>query len=304
MKKKNGELSATVPQFLNYAKLIGAFSPGGKNDADELFTSSYIMSLKGLRIAPAAFEPGYLDIFSAPDSQRLQEILRLMAEDGIQALWATRGGHGAMRLLDSLEEKWSSFPKDKPIIGYSDITALHLARLAATGVGGWHGPNLTSYCKESFPLEEAPLFGSKAHPWYFQDIAVLRPGAAQGPLLGGNLTLFSHLYGGKYCSPSCGCILMLEDVGEKPYAIDRYLVALRLKGAFEKAAGIVFGQFTDCGNPKEIEEVLKAFSDSLRVPVAMGGPFGHGPINIFWYEGEEGLLELTSGGGKLSFLMR
>jgi muramoyltetrapeptide carboxypeptidase len=220
----------------------------------------------------------------------------------LEALLAVRGGHGSLRLLPLLEPLWKSFPAHKPIIGFSDVTALHLARLSAAGAGGWHGPNLLYYTRKNHKNYLEFLRGLKPREWLFGKGEVLVPGDTAGPVMGGNLTIFAHVYGTGYSPPSKGRILLLEDVGEKPYAIDRLLTTLLLRGAFEGALGVVLGSFASCGNPGELRDLILHFFQSFKIPVLINAPFGHGIENRPWFYGERGVLFASRrAGGRLFF---
>jgi muramoyltetrapeptide carboxypeptidase len=221
-----------------------------------------------------------------------------------KGILAVRGGYGAMRLLEELAPLWEAFPP-KPIIGFSDISALHLARYAATGVGGWHAPNLTSLSRLG-PLGAGralrAVFGGGREDWLFSRGGVLKTGASRGHLVGGNLSLFSQLYGTAFCPGTQGAIILLEDVNERPYALDRLLTGLRLRGAFRKAGGVVFGSLAEPGEEVQVGAVLRDFAETIDVPVLSGAPFGHGAQNSPWFYGEEAILEATPRGGSLRFV--
>jgi muramoyltetrapeptide carboxypeptidase len=238
------------------------------------------------------------------DETRLMGVLEMMDNPGVSELLAVRGGFGAMRLLKDLTPFWHVFPRNKPIIGFSDVTALHLARLKATGTGGWHAPNLTTYARihpEEASRAISAMKGEDERPWGFGGQDVLVPGVASGPLTGGNLTVFAGLWGSPYCPGTEGSLVLLEDVNEQPYAIDRLLTSLALRRAFKGAAGIVFGEFVNCGDPKEIRAILEDCAGAAGVPAVMNAPFGHGERCSPWYYGERGRLSLYAEGGMLEF---
>jgi muramoyltetrapeptide carboxypeptidase len=184
----------------------------------------------------------------------------------------------------------------KVFVGYSDITALHLAINRHAGLTTFHGPivlsSFTDYTQRSFrqalfdarpagrltnPPESNPL--RPEHP-----LRTIRPGAATGRLVGGNLSLVTALMGTPHEIDTRGRILFIEDVGEQPYSIDRMLTQLRLAGKLDAAAGIVFGECSECG-PSDYKpsfawdatlgEVLDNAFGSLRVPVLAGLTIGH-----------------------------
>ncbi|MDR1313975.1 MAG: LD-carboxypeptidase, partial [Deltaproteobacteria bacterium] len=241
------------------------------------------------------------------DETRLMGLLEMMDNPGISELLAVRGGFGAMRLLRDLAPFWHVFPRNKPIVGFSDVTALHLARLRATGTGGWHAPNLTTFARIS-PEEAlraaAVLKGEDARPWEFPEGDVLVRGDAGGVLTGGNLTVFACLWGSQFCPETEGAIVLLEDVNEHPYEIDRLLTSLALRRAFKGARAIVFGEFSNCGDPAEIRAILSECARSAGVPAVAGAPFGHGERCAPWFYGERGRLACGPSGASLEFTGR
>ena len=216
------------------------------------------------------------------DDRRLAELHAALTDPGIRAVFCARGGYGATRLLRQLA---SSAPAGapKPLIGFSDITALHLW-LQAHGRISIHGPVLTQLqrlpaptCTRLFDLLESvrpapPLAGT----------ATYVGGVAEGPLLGGNLSVFTRLLGTPYLPALDGAILLLEDQGERPYRLDRMWTHLQLAGVFERVRGIALGSFTACeerGADYTSDEVLRELAASTGLPCAAGLPIGHGDVN-------------------------
>lgn len=198
---------------------------------------------------------GYL---AGSDAHRLADLNRFAADDTIDAVWCIRGGYGTMRLLDGLDyDSWRRRPK--ALLGYSDITALHAAIGARAELVTFHAPTarstLTSFSRDSL-LEAAT--GSRPYVVRSERATTLVAGQARGRLVGGNLALVSALTGTPYAPHFAGAILVLEDVNESVYRIDRMLTQLRLSGALADVAGIVFGQFTDIPDePANAERPLR-----------------------------------------------
>jgi muramoyltetrapeptide carboxypeptidase len=213
----------------------------------------------------------------------------------VKGVFALRGGYGAMHLLDRVD--YDLIRKNpKVFLGYSDITALHLAVQKNARLVTLHGPTMlsdfSSYTVEHLKralFDAAPL-GRLTNPQEADELRpehTLRtvvPGRATGPLVGGNLTLISTLMGTPYEVETRGKIFLIEDVGEEPYRIDRYLTQLRLAGKFDGAAGVVFGECVECG-PRDYKpsigsafslgEVVDAVLGGLKIPVLAGLTFGH-----------------------------
>jgi muramoyltetrapeptide carboxypeptidase len=218
------------------------------------------------------------------DDRRFTELTTALTDPAIKAVFCARGGYGAMRLLPRLAS-WASehtLPA-KPLIGFSDITALH-QWLQSNGIASIHAPVLTQLGRvpaESpqrlFSLLESiapaePLIGS----------ATYVGGTVEGPLLGGNLSVFTRLLGTPFMAPLDGAILLLEDLSEQPYRLDRMWTHLELAGVFRRIRGIALGQFLGC-EPRDggftAAEVLRDLAAATGVPCASGFPIGHGDVN-------------------------
>ena len=218
------------------------------------------------------------------DDRRFTELTSALADPDIKAVFCARGGYGAMRLLPRLVSWAAEHPLAlKPLIGFSDITALH-QWFQSNGIASIHAPVLTQLGRvpaESpqrlFSLLEstvpaAPLMGTEAYVG----------GTVEGPLLGGNLSVFTRLLGTPYMSPLEGGVLLLEDLSEQPYRLDRMWTHLELAGVFRKIRGIVLGQFIGC-EPRDggftAAEVLRELAAATGLPCASGFPIGHADVN-------------------------
>lgn len=215
---------------------------------------------------------------AGPDDERLAELQSALDDDSIRAVFAARGGYGAQRLLPRLRLG------AKPLVGFSDVTALHAAAQRA-GLRSVHAPVLTQLGAQPPGIAERLfelLEGRPVTP--LGAAATLVPGTAEGPLVGGNLAVLAALAGTPYLPPSAGAVLLLEDVGERPYRIDRLLTQLRQARFLDGIAGIVLGDFTDCEEPKAAcgytsRDVLASLAAEVGVPCAAGFPIGHGAVN-------------------------
>ena len=220
---------------------------------------------------------GYL---AGSDAQRAKDLNDALADPTIDAIWCLRGGYGAMRLLDLIDYQ-AAARNPKPLIGFSDVTALHSAFNKLANVVTFHGPtarqNLSTFSTSS--LELALIRGEESCG-EMPDATTLVKGSARGRLVGGNLALLAALIGTPYAPDYSGAILVIEDVNEASYRIDRMLTQLRLTGALSACAGIVFGQFTEV--PKEFGDevwtVSRVLADAAKragVPCVAGAPMGH-----------------------------
>jgi len=213
--------------------------------------------------------------------QRTAELRAALAEPETGAVWAARGGFGAIQLLDRIDRERVR-GSGKLLIGFSDVTALHLLWHQA-GVRSLHGPNITSldrmdtgsadHLRRLLTGDEPPAEltgrGGRGEP-------------TEGWLIGGNLAVLASMSGSAWQPGLRGAILFLEDVDERPYRIDRMLTQLALAGWLEGLSGVILGDFVGCdptehdGAGYEGHEVAVDFFAARGIPVAWGFPFGHG----------------------------
>jgi muramoyltetrapeptide carboxypeptidase len=221
---------------------------------------------------------GYL---AGDDASRLADLNAAIRDPRIDAIWCLRGGYGSMRILDAIDfDTLRRAPK--AIIGFSDITALHFAVRARSNLVSYHGPTaravLTPFARESLLRATSagdPFVVAPPLTW-------LQEGDASGPLEGGNLALICALLGTPYAARFDGAILMLEDVSEPLYRIDRMLRQLMLSGALARVAGLCFGAFTDRGDegdaaPRSLDVLFREAATYVRGPVVSDIPCGHIP---------------------------
>ena len=223
---------------------------------------------------------------AGPDERRLGELAAALADPDARAVVMARGGYGLLRLLPFLDPAQLA-ARPRPLIGFSDGTAL-LAYAARAGVAAVHGPVVTQLGNLGEGDQRA-LFDILENPnpgVLLTGLGPVIPGRASGPLLGGNLEVFSRLIGTRYLPDLDGAILFLEDLGERPYRIDRMLTALDLAGVFDAVSAVVVGDFTGCDEPEATraqsptaEEVLIERLGRLPIPVVVGAAVGHGSRN-------------------------
>lgn len=235
------------------------------------------------------------------DTRRVEELARALTDPNARAVFCARGGYGAMRLLPSLP---LADMAPLALVGFSDITALHLS-LQRLGRVTLHGPVVTHLGKQPPEVQEYlfRLLESPEAPPPLQGKATYVPGLVEGPLLGGNLSVFSQLLGTPYMPPLEGAILLLEDVGERPYRLDRMWTHLRLAGVFERVRGLVLGDFTDCEQkdaPYGSADVLRSLAEETGLPCAAGFPIGHDIPNYPVALGTH--VRLDAGAARLTFL--
>ena len=229
---------------------------------------------------------GYL---SGTDEIRARDLNNMFADDAVDAIVCLRGGYGAMRILDMLDyDMIAKHPK--VFVGFSDITALHIAFLEKCKMVTFHGPMaaanwssspLDDFSRESMYralMQSAPV-GELANPPEYP-MKTIRGGCADGLLVGGNLMLIASSLGTPWELDTRGRIIFIEEIGERTYCVDRMLTQLRLAGKFRDCAGVVFGDFADC--PVEypefglsLEEIIRDVVAPCGKPVMMGLRCGH-----------------------------
>lgn len=195
---------------------------------------------------------GYL---SGTDEIRARDVNAMFVDDEVDAIVCLRGGYGAMRILDQIDyEMIKKHPKI--FMGFSDITALHIALLEKCGLATFHGPMaaanwagkpLDEFSRDSMyrALMRSEPVGELLNPPEYPRQTV-NPGQCEGRLVGGNLMLITSSLGTPWELDTKGRILFIEEIGERTYCVDRMLTQLRLAGKFQDCAGVVFGDFADC----------------------------------------------------------
>ena len=307
------------PPALKPGDTIAIVAPAGPVELPPLREYAARLERAGYRvIIPEGIghrRSGYL---AGTDEERAAELNRMIRDPAVRAIFPARGGFGLTRILDRID--YAALRKDPKIItGYSDLTALHLAVAREARVITFHSPMPESSLWKS----EKPDYAFAADSFrraIFADsykkgesgytIAVpadakpvkLVGGTARGRLLGGNLSLIAATIGTPYALQPHGAILFIEDVHEAPYRVDRMLSQLRLAGVLDDVAGVVAGSFSsnDPSDAKELDRVLKDYLGELKVPVIMGFPVGHTPLNATLPQG--GLAELDADNGRLRLI--
>jgi muramoyltetrapeptide carboxypeptidase len=282
------------PPRLNAGSRIALVSPSGPVlDRDDLARAGELCRELGhepVLGANAGRRYGYL---AGTDLERITDLNEALRDDSLDAVWCVRGGYGLTRILDRIDYEALEH-RPKPLIGFSDITALLLAATRTAGIVAFHAPTarqpMSEFSRRHFVqvlgcAQAAGQLGRLEPP-----AGVLAPraprivsicgGMAEGPLIGGNLSLIQCLVGTRWLPDLNGALLFLEDVGEDLYRVDRALSHLRLAGQLERLAGVIVGQFTDMqlgtgDGALAFGEVLEHYIEPLRIPAAYGFPIGH-----------------------------
>lgn len=278
------------PKKLNKKDVIGIISPASSPD-------EFIRVEKGVKYLESlgykvkignnvGKNHGYL---AGTDQERVDDIHDMFKDKTVKAVFCIRGGYGASRLLDKIDYR---VIKNNPkiFVGYSEITALQMAFLEKAGLVTFAGPmvavdfydEISPYTNDFFwaTITSNKKMGKISYP-EDQNMPNLNKGIASGRLLGGNLAVFAALLGTNYFPNPTGKILLIEDIGELPYRVDRMLNQLRLAGILKKVKGVILGRFVDCNerdpNKKTLTlgEVMDHYIGSLKIPSIYTFPHGH-----------------------------
>ncbi len=283
-------MDAVIPPRLRDGDMIGLIAPSSPPTDDALIMRGIAALLERGHYARLGWSVGARDGYlSGSDQLRASDIMEMFEDDRVHAIFCTRGGYGAARLLDRLDYARIR-KKPKILVGFSDITALSLALFAKARIVTFAGPMVAAeFASGIEPAASAALWSMLRVRRRSQPlpecgaVKIMRSGISEGRLLGGNLTVLSSLVGTPWLPDFRDAILFLEDVGESVYRIDRMLLQLKHAGLLRKIAGVLLGSFTalpDDGGGRDLERVLNEYFLPLDIPVMTGIPFGHIPMKI------------------------
>ena len=226
--------------------------------------------------------------FAGDDKRRSYELQAALDDPAISAVFAARGGWGTSRIIDQLNTA-QLMNRPRWIIGSSDLTVLLIKLWIDCKMMSIHGPMPAGFSQMQASDRNALFRLLEGEPWHApKELIPMVKGSAEGPLLGGNLTMLAHLAGCVPASFTDGAILFLEDVAEMPYRVDRNFVQLKRSGILNNVAGIVLGNFTNCtpgADGLTVEQVIQEQLLDLGVPVARNYPAAHGDRNYPFIHG-------------------
>jgi muramoyltetrapeptide carboxypeptidase len=288
-----GKKKLIKPRRLREGDVVGLIAPGSPITDEALQKAVVRLEELGFRVKLSEHIRAQRGFNAGTDRQRLDDLHATFADNDVAAVWCVRGGYGCSRILPGID--YDLIRKNpKVLIGYSDVTALLQAVFLQTGLVGFHGPvgatELTDYTKAHLlpvvmegraPHIIALAEENKVREEDAFQAEVIAPGKARGQLMGGNLSLLAALAGTPYALRDVkGKLLFIEDIGEKPYRIDRMFTQLWQSVDLRQAAGIALGIFEDC-QPGEkdfslsLKETLRDQLAGLGIPVVYGLSFGH-----------------------------
>ena len=265
---------------------LGIVAPAGPVTPGQFRSACDFLTRLGIRFVAGGsiVEGETLSYLSAPRERRAADLNAMIRNPEVSAVYCLRGGYGSVHLLDGLD--WETLKRrNLPVIGYSDITALHAAvvkNCAGIAVSACMGLNLEhDACEAAFRRDFRRALAYALHPsGEFREISQLRScggsrSLEDAPVFCGNLTVLTSLCGTPYLPEMSGKLILLEDIGEPVRKLDRNLMQLKLSGFFRGCAGVVFGDFEDCGDPGEQSELFRRFACDVQVPVFSGLHYGH-----------------------------
>ncbi len=283
------------PPRLKKGDLISIVSPASSpKDASKLHAGARYFEKLGYRvtIGENAFNvEGYL---AGTDEERAKDLNEAFRDKNVKAIICSRGGYGSPRILDRLD--YAAIRRNpKILVGYSDITALNLAIFRKTGLITFTGPMVAMEFGNSIDAYSEAMFfdmlTSAKAPGRLKTHRDYKPAyhgraIARGRIMGGNLSLITSLLGTKYIPDFARSVLLIEEVSEEPYSIDRMLTQLRLAGILDKVSAFALGQFTNC-TPEEpdrphrtLEQILREDLFSMRKASVSNLPYGHLPVKM------------------------
>ncbi len=295
-------------KFIEKGDQIGITAPAGKIKSESLMEAASVLESWGLRVefGKHIFSQAH-GYFSGSDEERLLDFQTMLNDPGLKAIICARGGYGTSRFIDRLDfTNFLKFPKW--IVGFSDITSLHL-KLHKLGFESIH-----SVMPIQFPKPEYKRSMDSLHRILFGEVSEIeakrfdrnRGGTAVGQVIGGNLTLIVESIGTSTEVETKGKILVVEEVGEYIYKVDRMLNQLKRANKLDQLAGLIIGHMTDIkdtdpGFGQTVEEIVLNSVKDYLYPIAFKFPIGHEPHNMAWRHGAIGSLVVSQDHSSLSF---
>ena len=284
------------PAQLRPGDTIGVVSPAGPlNDErlERLQSAIRYLENKGYNVVLGRYlreRHGYL---AGSDDMRADDVNDMLRRDDVQAIFCTRGGYGLTRILEKIDYS-AAMSQPKIMLGYSDVTALQMALLTQARMISFSGPMIAI----ELGADPAPMTEDSMWSMLTSDVSeismdelsddlahIMSGGKAEGRLIGGCLSVLVSILGTPYMPDMNGTILLLEDIGEELYKIDRYLSQLKNAGILDAVKGVLLGRFVDIAadendNPIQLQDVLNFYFGSLKVPVLVNIPYGHSSLNL------------------------
>lgn len=274
-----------IGRRLTNGSTIGIISPASPENADKIKKGEDFLKFLGFQIKEGKHIYDRWGYLAGSDKDRASDLMDMFLDDAVDAVLCVRGGYGTMRMLPYID--WDEIKENPKIFaGFSDITTLLNNIAQKCNIITFHSPMVTSNLQDEYTLKSfIETLKYSYEPYTIKNpenisVKCEIPGIAQGQLAGGNLSLMASTLGTPYEIDTEGKILLIEDVGEEPYAIDRMLTQLLLSGKLQCCSGFILGQFTDCAlshyeRSLTLEEVLEDRILSLNKPAISNFMAGH-----------------------------
>lgn len=274
-----------LPHLLKPGNRVGIISPASHPTSDQWKAGLQVLSDWGLEIVLGDHYLAEHFGLGGTDEQRRSDLQQMLDDPSIAAIFPLRGGYGVSRLLDGLDfTKFRANPKW--LVGFSDITAL-ICHIDTFSIASIHGPMPNNFCQKGGDAALANLhtllFEGRTHV-HTTSHALNKHGVAEASIIGGNLSLLTHLIGSNSFPNPKGKILFIEEVGERLYHVDRLLLQLKRAGYLADLAGLIIGGFTDCKEASltiglGVEDMILEHTADYHYPIAFDFPAGHIPNN-------------------------
>jgi muramoyltetrapeptide carboxypeptidase len=292
------------PPVLHKDDMVGVVAPSSPFDDEALAKGLIVLKEMGFRVLLSPNLRNRHGHLAGTDGERAKDFEEMFIRSDVAAVIGARGGFGALRLLEGLD--FSVFGrKPKPFVGFSDLTVLLNVISLRASLITFHGPVVTSLAKisdRSLQSFHGMLTSSEFPPLFWEKTSLVRPGRAEGKLVGGNLTTLCHLLGTPYEANFDAAIVILEDVNEPFYRIDRMLTQLKLAGKLDKVKAVLLGDFCGCESVEAVWERVRCLMPHPSIPIWGNMPLGHGEENYTWPIGayarlvKDGEVRFTHGG--------
>jgi len=275
-------IQSILPASLSPGDNIGIIAPASPFDKKKFYKGIAVLEQLGFKavFSKKIFEAH--EFFAGSDHQRAHLLNSMFADSSIKAVWCARGGYGSLRILPLIDyDIIKSNPK--VFIGSSDISSILNTFFSKCGLVTFHGPMIESLGhanQETIKALNNVFLTDQPLTLKAENKFVISSGTASGVVAGGNLTTLCHLTGTPFAPSFSGKILLIEDVGEAPYRIDRMLTQMKLAGSFKAIAGIILGLFKNCGDPDQIYRIVDDIFSDFHIPILAGFNIGHGEPNL------------------------
>ncbi|HDP67297.1 MAG TPA: LD-carboxypeptidase [Candidatus Marinimicrobia bacterium] len=277
------------PKPLSWGATIGVIAPASAAHRKQTRAGLDYLEQRGFAVKTAPNLTRGKFYLAGDDAHRLKWLEEFILDPGIEAIICVRGGYGVLRIIDKINYWRLAAIPPKMIVGYSDITALQMAFMRKLGWVGYTGPMVAPDMSGEFDTYSEQWLWKvlMGHPYPLtlenppgEKIGVYREGSAKGTLVGGCLSLITPLLGTEYMPDLRGAVLVIEDIGEKTYHLDKHLHMLRIHGVFEQISGLILGHFVNCfpRNPRRsftMEELLNEILRDYDFPVVTNFAYGH-----------------------------